>query len=83
MNIDEVEFYTDEFGNLATRKVIDKSDDIPTKCIACGFTENVPDFIYDEFSRKKFHLKFRKSISTIHCNECQKEKAIPLSWFEK
>ena len=27
-------------------------NDIKTKCLRCGFEENVPDFIYDEFAKK-------------------------------
>ena len=62
---------------------IEVDPDIPTKCISCGFTEIVPSFIYDEFSTKKFHIKFRKSISTLHCQKCQKETAVSLYWFDK
>lgn len=56
--------------------------DIKTTCLACGFTENVPDFIYDEMSRKKYHLKIRKKVSTLYCNKCQKETAIPASFLK-
>jgi hypothetical protein len=60
----------------------ERSSEIPTKCTSCGFTENVPDFIYGEFAKKKFYIKFRKSISTIACQKCQKFSAIPLSFFK-
>ena len=33
------------------------SEDIESTCLKCGFTERIPDFIYDEMSRKKYHLK--------------------------
>ena len=55
---------------------IDKSPDIKTTCLSCGFTENTPDFIYGEMSRKKYHLKIRKKVSTLHCQKCFKETAI-------
>lgn len=58
------------------------SEYIDTTCLNCGFTENVPDFIYDEMSRKKYHLKIRKKVSTLYCNKCQKETAIPASFLK-
>jgi len=61
---------------------LDTSSDIPTKCISCGFEEMVPDFIYDECSHKKFYIKFRKSISTLTCQKCGKETAIPSNYFK-
>lgn len=58
-----------------------KSSDIPTKCLSCGFTENVPDFIYGECSSKKFYFKFNKSIPTLQCNRCG-HNAIPTSYLK-
>lgn len=61
---------------------LDQTSDIPTKCISCGFTENVPDFIYDECSTKKFHIKFKKRISTLTCQKCSKDTAVSLHFFK-
>ena len=58
------------------------NSDIETTCLNCGFTEKVPDFIYDEMSRKKYHLKIRKRVSTLYCSKCEKETAIPSSWLK-
>ena len=38
----------------------DIGGDIETTCLNCSFTEKVPNFIYDEMSRKKYHLKINK-----------------------
>ena len=57
--------------------------DIETICLNCGYTEKVPDFIYDEMSRKKYHLKIRKKVSTLYCSKCQKQTAIPKSSIDK
>ena len=62
--------------------LMDKSDDIETTCLNCGFTEFVPAFIYDEMSRKKYHLKIRKKVSTLTCQRCFKETAIPSNWLK-
>ena len=62
--------------------VMDKYPDIETTCLKCGFTENVPDFIYDEMSRKKYHFKINKKVSTLTCQKCFKESAIPSSWLK-
>lgn len=59
-----------------------KNEDIDTTCLHCGFTEKVPDFIYDEFSRKKYHLKIKKRVSTLNCSKCEKETAIPASFLK-
>lgn len=61
----------------------DVSEDIETVCLNCGCTTLVPDFIYDEFSKKKYHFKLKKKVPTINCMECQKETAIPKSYLEK
>lgn len=62
--------------------IIDTSPDIKTTCLSCGFTEKVPDFIYGEMSRKKYHLKIRKKVSTLHCQKCFKETAVSAYWLE-
>lgn len=56
--------------------------DIETTCLNCGYTEKVPDFIYDEMSRKKYHSKINKKVSTLYCNNCEKETAIPTSFLK-
>ena len=38
----------------------DTNTDVETTCLNCGHTEHVPDFIYGECSRKKYHLKIKK-----------------------
>ena len=68
--IDPFELNEDDFGS-----------DIETICLNCGFTEKVPDFIYDEMSRKKYHLKVNKKVSTLYCSKCQKETAIPKTFL--
>lgn len=60
----------------------DTNADIESTCLNCGFTERIPDFIYDEMSRKKYHLKIRKKVSTLTCNKCGKETTIPSSWLK-
>ena len=57
--------------------------DIETTCLSCGYTEKVPDFIYDEMSRKKYHLKINKKVSTLYCSKCEKETAIPSSFLKQ
>lgn len=75
-------------GNVPTPEELERSilgldidDEILTRCISCGFEEKVPDFIYDECSFKKVHIKFRKSISTLACGRCGKNSAIPSRYF--
>lgn len=63
--------------------VENNSEDIKTTCLNCGFTEYAPDFIYDECSRKKYHFKLKKKVSTLYCNKCGKETAVPASFIEK
>lgn len=60
-----------------------ENSDIETICLNCGYTEKVPDFIYDEMSRKKYHLKINKKVSTLYCSKCQKQTAIPKSFVDK
>ena len=71
--------YPDPFLNLDD----DNNEDIETTCLVCGFTENVPDFIYDEMSRKKYHFKINKKVSTLTCQKCGKESAVPSTWIKK
>ncbi len=61
----------------------DIGGDIETTCLNCGFTEKVPNFIYDEMSRKKYHLKINKKVSTLTCQKCGKETSIPSNFLKK
>ncbi len=62
---------------------VDYSDnDVKTKCLRCGFEENVPDFIYDEFAKKKFHEDIKKIVPTLNCQRCNHEKFIPKKYFK-
>lgn len=76
-NIDDFEFDFDESSYN------DTSSDIVTTCLNCGFTEKVPDFIYDECSRKIYHFKIKKKVSTLTCQKCGKDTAIPSSFLQK
>jgi len=60
---------------------MEKTGVIKTTCLKCGFTENVPDFIYDEMSRKKYHLKLKRKVSTLACQKCFKETAVSAYWI--
>lgn len=60
----------------------DTGEDVETTCLNCGFTEKVPDFIYSECSRKKYHLKLKKRIPTLFCGKCEKETAVPGSFLK-
>ena len=72
----EPEFDFDELIGL------NDNDNIETTCLNCRFTENVPSFIYDECSRKKYHFKLGKKVSTLYCGRCQKETAVPSSFLK-
>jgi len=61
----------------------DIGGDIETTCLNCSFTEKVPNFIYDEMSRKKYHLKINKKVSTLTCQKCGKETSIPSNFLKK
>ena len=76
MNVDEIEFYEDENGEVKYRPIIDKPEVIESTCLSCGFTENVPNFIYDEFARKIYHKKIKMKVSTIACGKCSRETTI-------
>ena len=78
MNIEDVHFDMD--GNVIL-DYEEPSSDIQTTCLCCGFTENVPDFIYEEMSRKKYHFKIKKKVSTLACQKCFKETAISSYWL--
>ena len=56
---------------------------IRTKCLKCGYEENVPDYIYEDFGKKKFHKEIKKVVSTLNCQKCDNEKAIPKEYFKK
>ena len=68
-NFDEV-FYSNE------------KNDIQSTCLNCGYTENISDFIYDEMSRKKYHFKINKRVSTLYCRKYDKESTIPSSFLK-
>lgn len=38
-----------------------------TKCLRCGFEEDVPNYIYEDFGIKKFHKEIGKKVSTLNC----------------
>lgn len=57
------------------------SHDIETVCLNCGEKELVPNYIYDEFSKKKYHFKLKKKAPTITCMSCQKDTAVPSSYL--
>ena len=57
-------------------------EDILTKCLKCGYEEPVPDFIYDEFAKKKFHKEIKKIVPTLNCQSCDNEKFIPKKYFK-
>lgn len=58
------------------------NEDIQSTCLNCGYTEYIPDFIYDECSRKKYHLKINKKVSTLICNKCGKECTVPTTFLK-
>lgn len=59
-----------------------EDDYIESICLNCKKTDSVPDFIYDECSRKKYHLKLNKKISTLECGYCGKETLVPSSFLK-
>lgn len=59
-----------------------KTKYIKTKCLKCGFEEDVPDYIYEDFAVKKYHREKRKKVSTLNCQRCDKEKFIPKEYFK-
>ena len=56
---------------------------IKTKCLKCGFEEDVPDYIYEDFAIKKFHKEIGKRVLTLNCQKCDNEKFIPIECFKK
>lgn len=60
----------------------DTDEEILTKCLKCGFEEPVPNLIYEEFGRKKFHKELRKRVTTLNCQRCDTEKFIPKKYFK-
>lgn len=76
------EFIDDALNQDYNFNIHNISGDIETTCLNCGFTEKVPDFIYDECSRKKYHLKLKKRVSTLECGKCGKETAIPATFLK-
>ncbi len=41
-----------------------------------------PNFIYDEFGKKKFHKELRKRVITLNCQRCDTEKFISKKYFK-
>lgn len=80
MDIEDVHF--DMNGNIIYDYEEPKPEYIETTCLKCGFKEKVPDFIYDEMSRRKYHFKIRKKVSTLTCQKCFEETAIPSNWLK-
>ena len=72
------EFIDDEFID----DIIDDSDDIDSICLNCGKEDRIPCFIYDEYSKKRYHLKIKKKVSTLQCGFCGKETVIPKKFFK-
>lgn len=58
------------------------SEYVDSICLNCGKTDSVPDFIYDEYSRKKYHLKLNKKVATLECGYCEKETLVPSSFLK-
>lgn len=55
---------------------------IKTKCLKCGFEEDVPHYIYEDFATKKFHKEIGKRVLTLNCQRCDTEKFIPKEYFK-
>lgn len=55
------------------------SDYIESICLSCGKTDRIPDFIYGECSKKKYHLKLNKKVATLKCGYCEKETVVSSS----
>ena len=60
----------------------DIDEEIITKCLKCGIEEPAPNFIYDEFRKKKFHKELKKRVITLNCQRCDTEKFIPKKYFK-
>lgn len=60
----------------------DTNTDVETTCLNCGYTEPVPDFIYGECSRKKYHSNLKKRVPTLYCSKCDKETAVPSKFLK-
>ena len=58
------------------------SDYVNSICLNCGKTDKIPDFIYGECSKKKYHLKLNKKVPTLQCGHCEKETVVPSSFLK-
>lgn len=58
------------------------SDYVNSICLNCGKTDKIPDFIYGECSKKKYHLKLNKKVPTLQCGYCEKETVVPSSFLK-
>lgn len=54
------------------------SSEIPSICLNCNHEDLIPDFIYDEFSKKIYHKQLKKEVYTLNCNYCEKECVVPI-----
>lgn len=54
---------------------------IPCKCKSCGFQENVPDFVLDEFAGFERFIGKKNVIPKLECPKCEKVM-IPLKYFK-
>lgn len=57
----------------------DYSSEIPSRCLNCNHEDLIPDFIYDEFSKKIYHKQLKKEVYTLNCNYCEKECVVPIN----
>ena len=82
LDIEEVEFYTDENGELQVRMRIDEPETFTAcRCKKCGYIEDVPDFILDEFAGFDRFCGKKIVIPKLECPECNKTM-IPLKYFK-
>lgn len=58
------------------------SDYIDSICLNCGETDRIPDFVYGECSKKKYHLKLNKKVPTLICGFCEKETVVSSSFLK-
>ena len=70
-------FYDDDYNE----DEIGEPEYIPCKCKKCGFTEDVPDFVLDEFAGFERFIGKKNVIPKLECPECGKVM-IPLKYFK-
>ena len=74
--------HVDNFMDFFDIEYEDNSD-IESICLKCGEKESIPDFIYDECSKKVYHEELKQQIYTLNCNHCNKLKVIPIDYYIK